>query len=92
MKTLKELKKDLFKNKAVKKEYRVLEPEFALLKAVIEKRLERGLSQKELAERIGTKQSAISRFESGDYNPTFAFLQKIANAMNLSLKISLCER
>jgi len=92
METLKELKKEILKNKEVKAEYNALGPEFVLLQSIIKRRLEKGISQKELAKRIGTKQSAISRFESGGYNPTFSFLQKIANAMNLNLQILFSEK
>ncbi len=88
-KTYQQLKRKLLKDKAVKKAYDALGPEFALIEAVIEKRIEEGISQRELAQKIGTKQSAISRFEAGRCNPTIAFLQKIASAMGLELKISL---
>ena len=59
---------------------------------IIRKRVEKGLSQKELAQKIGTKQSAISRLESGTYNPTIAFLQKVGEALHSKLKISLAEK
>ena len=87
-----QFKKKLLKDRKVKKAYDELGAEFSLIEAVIEKRLEKGLSQKELAQKIGTKQSAISRFEAGGYNPTIAFLQKIAFAMGLNMKISLTEK
>ncbi|MBT4056345.1 helix-turn-helix transcriptional regulator, partial [Candidatus Peregrinibacteria bacterium] len=57
--------------------------------AIIAKRLEQGLTQSELAQKIGTKQSAISRLESGNYNPSFTFLEKVAKALNLNLIVSL---
>ncbi|OIO49966.1 transcriptional regulator [bacterium (Candidatus Gribaldobacteria) CG_4_10_14_0_2_um_filter_41_16] len=91
-KTYQQLKIKLLKNRETKKAYNELGAEFSLIEAVIEKRLEKGLSQKELAQMIGTKQSAISRFEAGGYNPTIAFLQKMACAMGLNVKISLTEK
>jgi len=42
-----------------------------------------------LARRIGTKQSAISRLERGEYNPTVAFLRKVAVGLDAKLKISI---
>jgi len=85
----KKLKRELLKDREIKKTYDQLGPEFNLIYLLIKKRLEKGLSQKELAEKIGTKQSAISRFESGNYNPSLAFLQKITNALGVELKISI---
>ncbi len=82
-------KKQILKNPAVKKEYEKLGPEFEIISLLIKKRIDQGLSQGELAEKIGTKQSSISRFESGTYNPTIDFLQKIASGLDSKLKISI---
>lgn len=85
------LKKRLLKNKKMLKEYEKLAPEFKIAQAVIEKRLERGMTQSDLARKIGTKQSAISRLESGNYNPSLSFLEKVADALNLRLFIHLSK-
>lgn len=77
------------KNPKLKKAYDALEEEFSLAEAVIKKRIEKGLTQKQLADRAGTKQSAIARLESGNYNPSFAFLRKIAGALDTKVKITL---
>ncbi|MBU4299355.1 helix-turn-helix transcriptional regulator [Patescibacteria group bacterium] len=90
-KTYKQLKRELLKDKKIKQPYERLEPEFTVIEMIIKKRIERGLSQKELAEKIGTKQSAISRLESGTYNPSLSFLQKVGGALNAKLKISLTK-
>ena len=87
-----QFKKRLLKDKEIKEAYEKLGPEFAVIEMVIKKRIERGLSQKELAQKIGTKQSAISRLESGDYNPSLSFLQKVGEALDVKLKISLAEK
>lgn len=52
-------------------------------------RKELGLTQTELAEKMGTKQENISRFESGTYNPTLKFLWKMAKALGKNLKVTL---
>ena len=52
-------------------------------------RREKNLTQKGLAELIGTRQSNISRLESGNYNPTLDFLQKIALAMGKKLEVRI---
>ena len=77
MRNFDDLKKELLENPGFKKEYDVLEPEYALIRQIIDKRLKTGLSQQDLADRVGTKQSAISRLESGNYNPSLFFLKKI---------------
>ncbi|OGY88834.1 MAG: transcriptional regulator [Candidatus Komeilibacteria bacterium RIFCSPHIGHO2_01_FULL_52_14] len=84
-----EVKKLLFKDPEVKKAYDDLEFEFALREKIIEKRINEGLTQAKLAKRIGTKQSAISRFESGTSNPTLAFLRKLAAGLDVKIKISV---
>ena len=80
------LKKSL-KNSKIKAEYDKLQPEFALIDAMINARKQRGLTQVALAERIGTKQSVISRLEIGRANPTVAFLKKFAQALQTHLEI-----
>ncbi|MDA2922548.1 helix-turn-helix transcriptional regulator [Patescibacteria group bacterium AH-259-L07] len=87
MKSYKTLKSQLLKDKEVKKAYDELGPEFELIQLIIEQRLKQGLTQAELAKKIGTKQSAISRLERGTYNPTVSFLRKIAEALGTELHI-----
>ena len=48
-------------------------------------RVKRGITQKELAKRLGTKQSGISRIENGNQNVTFEMLQKIASQIGCSV-------
>lgn len=88
----KQFKKRLLNDSKVKKAYEDLGPEFALIEMFIKKRLEKGLTQKTLAQKLGTKQSAISRLESGAYNPSFSFLQKVARAMDAELEVALTEK
>lgn len=80
--------KQQLKDPAFKREYDALEPEYAVVRAVIGKRIEKKMSQKQLARKIGTKQSAISRLESGGSNPSVKFLQKVATALDSRLLIS----
>ena len=83
-----QFKKELLKDKEVKKEFDRLEPEFSVIKAVLKARIEKGLTQNELAEKVGTKQSAIARLESGSANPSIGFLQKVAEALGADLQIN----
>lgn len=89
MKAYAHIKKKALKDKEVRRAYQALEPEFALAQKIIERRLKRGLTQTVLAKKLGTKQSAIARLESGTYNPSVAFLEKVADALGTKLKISL---
>jgi len=75
------------KEPAYRKEYDALEWKYQLIGALIDARTKRGFSQEKLAKKIGTKQSAISRFESGTGNPTVEFVQKLADALGLQFKI-----
>ena len=84
-----DFKKELLKDPEWKKGYDALELEFSIIEQVIRKRLDSGLSQKQLAEKIGTKQSAISRLEGGNISPSVAFLEKVAEALGGKLQISL---
>ena len=90
-KTYKQLKKELLRDKGIKKAYEKLGSEFAVIEMIIKRRIEKGLSQRELAKKIGTKQPGISRLESGTYNPSF-FLQKVGEALDAKVKISLIEK
>ena len=69
-------------------EYNTLEPIYEIRKELIQLRIDKGLSQKELAELIGTKQSAISRLENANCNPSIEFLSKIAQALGKKLHVS----
>jgi ribosome-binding protein aMBF1 (putative translation factor) len=81
--------KQQLKDPEFKKEYLALGPEFDLIHKMIEKRIKRGLTQRELAKKLKTKQSAISRFESGRGNPTVNFLYNIADALGIKIKIQV---
>ena len=89
MRDWEDLKKELLKDPEFKKGYDDLELEYSIIAQVIQKRLDRGLSQKQLADKIGTKQSAISRLEAGNTNPSIAFLEKVSKALGGKLQISI---
>lgn len=74
-------------NPEVKAEYDALEPEFAIIQAMIDARKGKGITQKELSVRTGIAQSDISKLENGNGNPSIRTLQRLANAMGMTLKI-----
>ena len=89
MQNYKDFKKKLLKDKETKQAYDELAPEFAVVEMIIKKRLEQGITQSELARKIGTKQPVISRLERGDFSPSLRFLQKLTKALGADLKISI---
>lgn len=92
MTSLAELKKELMKNPAFKAEYDALEDEFCLARELIEARTNAGLSQAELAQRMGTTQSAIARLESGKAPPSMRTIERIAAATGTRAVVRLEPR
>ena len=76
---------------AVKAEYDALEPEFAIIQAMIDARKSSGLTQKQLSERTGIAQADISKLESGNANPSLKTLQRLAAGMGMKIKISVVD-
>ena len=68
-------------------EYNKLGLLYDIKKEIIRLRIENNLSQEELAKRVGTKQSDISRLESGEYSPTLDFLAKVAESLGKKIEI-----
>ena len=66
-----------------------LDPFEAIARHVILRRGELGLTQKDLAERVGTSHSAISRLESGRHRASIATLERVGEALGLRLVVSL---
>ena len=89
MKNYKAFKKEVLKDRNIKKAYNELDSEFVLVKMIIRERLKQGLTQTELAKKIGTKQPVISRLEKGTFNPTVKFLYRVADALGAELRITI---
>ena len=71
------------------KRLEILRLRLSLIEQIVKKRLKKGLTQKQLAQTIGTKQSAIARLESGNANLSIDFLVKIAKALDSEVKIEI---
>lgn len=91
--THEELKQKALQNQKVLHEYEELALEFQLLKEMLHARKEAGLNQSQIAERMGTKQAAITRLESalstGRLSPSISTLKKYAQAVGCHLDIRL---
>lgn len=83
------LTRKILKDPEVKRLYDEMEAEYQVISAIIGKRLEKKMSQKQLADKMGTKQSAISRLESGNSNPSINYLSKVAKALGGELQIRI---
>lgn len=86
--TWEKLKKELLSNPDSNQVYKELESEYEVIRQIIKARIEQDMTQSELARLIGTKQSDISRLESGDCNPTLRFIKKVARGLGKELHIS----
>ncbi len=84
-----ELKANLIKDEEFVVEYEKLKPRYAAIQQIILARKDLHLSQADLAKRVGTQKSNISRLESGNYNPSLDMLAKIAEALGKSLDVQL---
>lgn len=75
-----------------RKEYEAMKPEFVIIQAMIDARKKAGLTQKELSSRTGIAQGDISKLENGNGNPSIKTLQKLAEAMNMTLKLEFIPK
>ena len=75
------------KDPAFKKAYEQLEPEFAIIQAIIDARKSAGITQKELSQKSGIAQGDISKLENGNANPSIKTLHRLAAALGKTLKI-----
>jgi transcriptional regulator with XRE-family HTH domain len=93
MLTHKQLVKKMLGNPTVKREYDALAEEFALFDALVAARARAGLSQADVARRMGTKVPAISRLESGGgvnkHSPSISTLRRYAKAVGCQLEVRL---
>jgi DNA-binding XRE family transcriptional regulator len=81
MKTLKDIKAQMLADPATRAEYDALAPEFETARELVAARAEAGLSQAEVAQRMGTTQSTIARLESGKRPPSLRTVQRYAQAV-----------
>ncbi len=85
MSKLQQLKKRALQNPKVKREYEALEDEFDMIDKLLKMRVAAGLTQEQLAERMGTRKSNICRLEKGNSNPSWSTLKKYAHACGFQI-------
>lgn len=89
MKNPKTLKAQFMKDAEFRVEYARIEEEYALIEALVRARAAANLTQAELAQRLGTTQSAVARLEGGRVSPSFATLRRYAEATGARLSVSI---
>ena len=85
----KEHLKEQLKDPEFENEYKNFGPEYELIKQMIQAREEKRMTQKDLANLTGIPQGHISRIENGNYNPSLAYLKRIADGLGKELHIHL---
>lgn len=85
--SLQDLKQRALENPEVKAEYERLDGEFRLIDELLSMRSKAGLTQEQVAEKMHTKKSNISRLERGNANPSWATLLKYAHACGYELTL-----
>ena len=83
------VKEKLMKDEEFKIEYDKLRPRYEVISQIIEIRNQQKITQEELALRVGTQKSNISRLESGSYNPSLDFLVKVAKSLGKEIYIEI---
>ena len=79
----------MLKDEEFRIEYEKLKPRYEAIEQIIRARKEQNITQAELAKRVGTQKSNISRLESGNYNPSLDFLAKIAESLGKKISVTL---
>lgn len=82
-----EYEKELLRKPGFKQAVEETALEYQVTRAVVMARVKKRLTQADLAKSMGTKQSVISRFESGRTTPSLSFLKRLAHALNASLQV-----
>ena len=88
MSDLQKYRKKQLQNPEFRAEYEHTRPDFEVMRALVDARISQNLTQKELAEKSGIRQSNISRIENGTCSPTIATLEALANGMGKKLVVS----
>jgi ribosome-binding protein aMBF1 (putative translation factor) len=88
-KSLNDLHKGWMKDPAYQRDHAALEDEFALAESFIRARAQSGLTQEQVAERMGTTQSVVARLESGRSKPSLRTMERFADAVGAKVKLVL---
>lgn len=80
------------KNPEFAQAYEQIQPEMNIIRAVVDARLSRNMTQKQLAEATGIAQGEISKLENGTRNPSVKLLQRLADGLDMKLNVSFLPK
>lgn len=92
MRKFNDYREEQLRDEEFRKEYENMQPEFDIIRAIVNARTSKNLTQKELAERTGINQADISKLENGTRNPTVNLLKRLAEGMDMVLKIEFVPK
>lgn len=92
MSEFREFLNEQLQDKEFKKEWEDIQPEMDVIRAMVEARISQNLTQKELAARTGINQADISKLENGTRNPSLKLLKRLADGMDMVLKIEFIPK
>lgn len=92
MRTFDDFLAEQLQDEEFRKEYEAIQPELDIIRAMVDARISQNLTQKELAERTGINQADISKLERGIRNPSIKLLQRLAEGMDMTLKIEFIPK
>ena len=92
MKKIDDFFDEQMKDTEFRTEYNNLQPEFDVIRAIIDARTNQNLTQKQLSEKTGINQADISKLENGTRNPTINLLKRLADGMDMILKIEFIPK
>ena len=87
MSSYKDYKKRALQNPEVKAEYDALQPEYDIIQAMVDARVQQNMTQKDLSAKTGITQADISRIENGTRNPSLSMVKKLAHGLGMQLKL-----
>ncbi len=92
MRTFRDSLNKRLKDEGFCREYEAIQPEMDIIRAILEARQSKHITQKELATRTGINQADISKLENGNRNPSLNMLKKLAAGLDMSLKIEFVPK
>ncbi len=92
MSEFREFLEEQLQDDELKREWENIQPEMDIIRAMVDARISQNLTQKELAERVGMHQADISKLENGTRNPSLKLLKRLAEGMNMTLKLEFVPK
>ena len=92
MSSYQDYKRKVLEDPQIKAEYDALQPEYDIIQAMIDARVQQNMTQKELSGKTGITQADISRIENGTRNPSLSMMKKLAWGLGMQLKLEFIPK